>query len=197
MKPTLRLFVALGLAAVASTASAEGDAAAGKIKFETCRGCHSVPGYTNAFPMYHVPKVGGQHAGRVVAALTAYRTGERKHPTMVAQASSMTDQDMQDIAAYLAGEKQPHAAAAPSGVAPEKAAVCAACHGVDGVSPSPEFPVLAGQHRDYLARALTDYKNGARSNPIMAAQAINLSPAEIDALARWFAAQHGPLQTVR
>lgn len=197
MNPTLRLFAALGLAAVATTASAEGDAAAGKVKFETCRGCHSVPGYTNAFPVYHVPKVGGQHAGRVVAALNAYRTGERKHPTMVAQASSMTDQDMQDIAAYLAGEKKEFTVSPPPGAAPEKAALCAACHGKDGVSPSPEFPVLAGQHRDYLARALADYKSGARGNAIMAAQAINLTPAEIDQLARFYSAQQGPLTTVR
>jgi cytochrome c553 len=195
MNPTLRLLAALGLAAVATTASAEGDAAAGRIKFETCRGCHSVPGYTNAFPVYHVPKIGGQHAARVVAALTAYRNGERKHPTMVAQAASLTDQDMQDIAAYLAGEKVAHAPRAGL-TAPEKAAVCATCHGADGVAPSPEFPVLAGQHRDYLVRALTDYKSGARSNMVMAPMAMGLTPADIDALARWFAAQNGPLQSV-
>jgi len=196
MNPSLRLLVALGFAAVASTATAEGDAAAGKIKFETCRGCHAVPGYANAFPAYHVPKVEGQHAGRVVAALQAYKSGERKHPTMVAQAATLTDQDMQDIGAYLAAGKAEHAPDA-TGTAPEKAAPCAACHGADGVSPSPEFPVLAGQHRDYLERALNDYRTGARSNAIMAAQAATLSPQEIAALARWFAAQDGPLRTVR
>lgn len=197
MNPTLRLLAALGLAAVASTALAEGDAAAGRTKFETCRGCHSVPSYTNAFPMYHVPMIGGQHAARVVAALTAYKSGERQHPTMVAQAASLTDQDMQDIAAYLAGERVEYTAAPPPGAAPDKATLCAACHGKDGVSPSPEFPVLAGQYRDYLARALTDYKSGARGNPIMGAQAMSLTPAEIDQLARFYAAQQGPLQTVR
>jgi cytochrome c553 len=195
MTPTLRLFAALGLAAVAGTASAEGDPAAGRTKFETCRGCHAVPSYTNAFPMYQVPKVAGQHAARVVAALAAYRSGERTHPTMIAQAASLTDQDMQDIAAYLAAEKvayQPR-----SGLtAPETAAVCATCHGSDGVSPSPEFPVLAGQHRDYLARALLDYKSGARGNLVMAPMAMGLTPADIDELARWYAAQSGPLRTV-
>ena len=196
MNPTLRLIAALGLAAVASSAHADGDAAAGRVKFETCRGCHAVPGYTNAFPQYHVPKVGGQHAARIVAALHAYKSGERKHPTMVAQAASLSDQDMQDIAAYLSAEKDAPAAAA-GGTAPEKAAVCAACHGADGVSPSPEFPVLAGQHRDYLVRALHDYQSGARANPIMGAQAATLTPAEIDALTRWFAAQSGPIHTVR
>lgn len=196
MNPTLRLLAALGLAAVATTASAEGDAAAGRIKFETCRGCHSVPTYTNAFPMYHVPKIGGQHAARVVAALTAYKSGERKHPTMVAQASSLTDQDMQDIAAYLTADKAEYTARGGA-TPPEKAAVCASCHGADGVSPSPEFPVLAGQHRDYIVRALTDYRSGTRSNMVMAPMAMGLTPADIDELARWFAAQHGPLQTVR
>jgi cytochrome c553 len=196
MNPTLRLLAALGLAAVATTASADGDAAAGRVKFETCRGCHAVPGYTNAFPQYHVPKVGGQHAARIVAALHAYKSGERKHPTMIAQAASLSDQDMQDIAAYLTADKASYTAL--TGLTPpEKAAVCAACHGSDGVSPSPEFPVLAGQHRDYLVRALTDYKSGARANPIMGAQAMSLTPAEIEALARWFAAQAGPLHTVK
>jgi len=196
MTSTLRLLAALGLAAVATTAHADGDAAAGKVRFETCRGCHAVPSYTNAFPQFHVPKVGGQHAGRVVAALQAYKTGERKHPTMVAQATSLSDQDMQDIAAYLTAEKH-EPSPARAGTAPERAAVCAACHGSDGNSPSPEFPVLAGQHRDYLAHALHDYQSGARSNPIMGAQAAQLTKEEIEALARWFASRPGPVHTVK
>ena len=66
MHLSLRTIIALAVAAVAFTASAEGDATAGKTKFETCRGCHAVPGYTNAFPQYHVPKIAGQHAARIV-----------------------------------------------------------------------------------------------------------------------------------
>lgn len=184
-------------ALVAAPASADGDAAAGQNLFETCRGCHSVPSYTNAFPNYQVPKIGGQHAGRVVAALAAYKAGERGHPTMHAQAASLSDQDMQDLGAYVAASGGEPQGVAPVGAAPEKAALCAACHGKDGNSPSPEFPILAGQHRDYLLQALHQYHAGSRSNPIMAPQAKALTEQEMRALAAWFAAQPSPLTTVK
>ena len=72
--------------------------------------------------------------------------------------------------------------------------VCAACHGENGDKPlQPEYPVLSGQHADYLARALRDYKSGARKNAIMGAQAQTLSPQEIQDVAAWFASQPGPL----
>ena len=91
------------LAAVLSLpAAAAGDVVAGRNKADTCVGCHGIPYYTNAVPNYRVPKIGGQQAGYIVAALKAYRSGERSHPTMHAQAASMTDQDMEDIAAFLA-----------------------------------------------------------------------------------------------
>lgn len=69
------------------------------------------------------------------------------------------------------------------------AGVCAACHGVDGNSLAPDFPRLAGQHPDYMAKALRDYKSGRRKNAIMAAFAQPLTPAQIDALAAYFATQ--------
>ena len=189
--------ILLAAAAFAAPVGADGDAASGQKLFETCRGCHSVPGYTNAFPNYHVPKIAGQHAGRVVAALAAYRSGERGHPTMHAQAASLSDQDIQDIGAYLAAAGGTPQGTAPARAAPEKAAVCGACHGLDGNSPSPEFPILAGQHRDYLLQALHQYQGGSRSNPIMAPQAKALTEQEMRELAAWFAAQPSPLGIVR
>ena len=71
----------------------------------------------------------------------------------------------------------------------EKAKVCAACHGENGVSQAPDFPKLAGQHYDYLARALNDYKSGVRKNPIMSGQVANLKKGDIDDLAAYFASQ--------
>jgi cytochrome c553 len=71
----------------------------------------------------------------------------------------------------------------------EKAKVCAACHGENGVSQAPDFPKLAGQHYDYLVRALNDYKSGVRKNPIMAGQVANLKRGDIDDLAAYFASQ--------
>jgi cytochrome c553 len=81
----------------------------------------------------------------------------------------------------------------------EKAAqVCAACHGPDGNKPSaPDQPILAGQHYDYLVRALTDYKIGRRTNPIMKGFAAQLSKQDIEDLAAWFAAQKSKLHDQR
>lgn len=99
--------MALALGSVfATAASAAGDAAAGKIKAQPCLGCHGIPGYFNVYPTYRVPKVGGQHSDYIVAALKAYKAGERSHPTMRAQAASLSEQDMADIAAFFAS-KQP------------------------------------------------------------------------------------------
>ncbi|MCX7072511.1 MAG: cytochrome c [Gammaproteobacteria bacterium] len=93
--------IALTAALSCGTASAVGDAAAGKVKAYTCYGCHGIVNYTNVYPSYHVPKLGGQHPDYIVAALKAYKSGERRHPTMTAQAANLSDQDMADIAAYL------------------------------------------------------------------------------------------------
>jgi cytochrome c553 len=78
-----------------------GNAEAGQVKAIPCMGCHAIPGYSNVYPTYHVPRVGGQQAEYIVAALKAYRTMERSHPTMQAQAASLSDQDMADIAAFF------------------------------------------------------------------------------------------------
>ena len=92
----------LALAALISLpVSAAGDPVEGRNKADTCVGCHGIPYYTNAYPNYRVPKLGGQSPGYIVAALKAYRSGDRPHPTMHAQAGSMSDQDMEDIAAFL------------------------------------------------------------------------------------------------
>ncbi|MHB1085668.1 MAG: c-type cytochrome [Thiobacillus sp.] len=72
-----------------------------------------------------------------------------------------------------------------------KSTTCAACHGADGVSSVPSFPKLAGQHRDYLAQALRDYKAGKRKNPIMAGQVQALSETDILDLALYFSKQKG------
>lgn len=73
----------------------------------------------------------------------------------------------------------------------EKAKTCAACHGPDGNSAAPDFPRLAGQHYDYLVKALSDYKAGERKNAIMAPQAANLSKRDIEDLAAYFSQQQG------
>ena len=92
-------------AAPAKPAAPVGDAARGRQLTYTCQGCHGVTGYKNAYPNYHVPKIGGQAAPYLVNALTEYKEGNRKHPTMQAQAESFSAQDIADIAAYLSSLK--------------------------------------------------------------------------------------------
>ncbi|MBD8873584.1 cytochrome c [Rhodanobacter sp. DHB23] len=98
---TLGLAGALALLATASAHAEGGDKAAGRTLVYTCAGCHGVPGYSNAYPDYPVPKIAGQNEQYIVNALNEYKSGDRTYPTMVAQAQSLTDQNIKDIAAYL------------------------------------------------------------------------------------------------
>ncbi len=81
---------------------AAGDVENGRKIAYTCTGCHGIPFYQNTYPRYHVPRLGGQNEAYIAAALKAYRSGERSHSTMQAQAGNLSDQDIADIAAYFA-----------------------------------------------------------------------------------------------
>lgn len=89
------------LAATMSAQAINGDPERGRVKADTCLGCHAIPSYSNAYPNYHVPKVGGQHEAYIISALTAYRSGKREHKTMHNNALSLSDQDIADIAAFF------------------------------------------------------------------------------------------------
>lgn len=93
------------VAAPAAPSVPVGNAVAGRELTYTCQGCHGVVGYKNAYPNFHVPRIGGQSVVYLSNALHEYRRGERKHPTMQVQAQSFSEQDIADIAAYLAGLK--------------------------------------------------------------------------------------------
>lgn len=105
MKRILLSAASLVLALAALPAAAKGDPENGKALFYTCTGCHGIADYKNAYPTYRVPKIGGQSEQYLIAALTGYRKGERKHPTMQAQAESFSEQEIADIAAYLSSHK--------------------------------------------------------------------------------------------
>lgn len=181
---------AVALLAAGGAAQAADPPQDGRVLVETCLGCHGISGYMNAYPNYHVPKLGGQKAAYIVAALQAYRAELRPHGTMHAQAATLSDEDMRQIADWLeaAGTVEPGAA---GGSAPAQAATCVACHGETGVAPSPDFPTLAGQYADYLARSLRQYKSAERQNPIMAGFAAQLSDEDIERLAAWYGGQNG------
>jgi len=100
------LFLVLAMPALAwaQAASPTGSAAEGAKKNQMCSGCHGIVGWRTAYPeVYKVPKIGGQHAAYIVKALTEYKSGERSHPSMRAIATSLSDQDMADLAAYYSG----------------------------------------------------------------------------------------------
>ena len=179
------------------TASAAGDPEAGEKLAYTCLGCHGIDGYRNAYPSFRVPKLGGQTEQYLTIALNGYRNGTRPHPTMQAQAQSLSEQEIQDVAAYFAGLANETVAAGGSQDAGfAKAQACAACHGANGISVSPMWPTLAGQHEEYLEHALTHYKDGTRGDAVMQAQAAMVADEDIPVLAEYFASLEG-LETTR
>lgn len=199
IKTNTAFIVALLLFAGASSpAIADGDAVRGETLGYTCLGCHGVDGYRNAYPSYRVPKLGGQKAAYLVVALQGYRAGTRAHPTMAAQASSLSDQQIDDIAAYLAslGADTVAAGGSASAASLEETATCIACHGQNGISLSPTWPTLAGQHEDYLVHSLNQYRDGTRKDPVMAPLAMALSDDDVVLLAKYYARLDG-LETTK
>ncbi|MFO7325576.1 MAG: c-type cytochrome [Pseudomonadota bacterium] len=181
----------------AAPAEAAGDPARGKTLGWTCLGCHGIETYKNVYPTYSVPKLRGQHAEYLVTALKAYRSGERSHGTMHAHAASLSDQDIEDVAAYLAGQPvEADQNAQPRGNPPAAVETCKQCHGTVGVGIVPAYPTLTGQHADYLAYALESYRNGTRKNGIMQPFATMLKPEDIPAIAEYFSKQAPTLHTV-
>jgi cytochrome c553 len=172
--------------------AAAADAEQGKERGFTCMGCHGIAGYRNAYPSFRVPKLGGQQGAYIESALLAYRDGTRQHPTMRAQAASLTDQDIENLIAWIAGSGDTgDTATAESAARVAPAAACIACHGADGEGVIPQPPTLAGQEADYLEYALHQYKDGTRSGTVMGAFTASLSDADIAQLAKFYSSQDG------
>jgi len=172
-------------------ARADGDIARGAKLAYACLGCHGIENYKNAYPKYSVPKLGGQNEAYIVAALAGYKSGARWHPTMRGYATALSDQDRADLAAWFNVAAAKVTSTEPVGTPPEQAATCVACHGKSGVGTMDEYPNLAGQHADYIAQALNDYRLGKRKNVLMQPFAQQLSQDDIRALAKFFSAQKG------
>ncbi len=182
------------MAGFCSPVLADGNPAAGQQKFSTCAGCHGIPGYTNVYPTYHVPRLGGQRAEYIVSALKSYRAGDRQHPTMHANSWNLSDQDMADIAAYVASYTADHPPQRVRGdvqAGAKKSATCIACHGPDGHEVvreiQPPVPRLAGQYEDYLRKSLQEYHSGVRKNAVMNGIAAPLSAQDMADLAAYYA----------
>ncbi|HUF71556.1 MAG TPA: c-type cytochrome [Gammaproteobacteria bacterium] len=175
----------------------EGDAARGETLAYTCGGCHGIEAAVNAYPTYHVPKLGGQNADYLEVALQGYRQGTRAHATMQAQASALTDQDIADLAAYFAGiGGEPARGISSAGAeairqGEEQSATCAACHGPEGIALAPQWPNLAGQHGSYLLESMKQYRESERTDPVMAPLVSQLDDEMLAQIAAYYAAIGG------
>lgn len=195
-----------------STATAQ-NAQAGEKKAAMCIGCHGIPFYQASFPEVHkVPMIAGQNAAYIVSALTAYKKGERLHPTMRGIAATLTDADMADLGAFY--ETQPastgQATPAPATIAEPsprvaellKKANCVSCHGANLSKPiAPNYPKIAGQHADYLYVALKAYKTEGnaqvgRKNAIMGGMVKQYTPAELKEMAKYIGSLPGELHSI-
>ncbi len=174
----------LGLTPAEPVAQA-GNAALGKTKAAACAGCHGADGVSKNLPG---PSLAGQNAAYLVAALKAYGTGGRDNPMMSPAAKAMNAEDAGDLAAYFAAQKCEAPAASNAQAASAAASRCAACHGADGHSSNGAWPNLAGQSKDYLVNAIKAYKSGARSNSMMAGVVKDLSDADAENAAAYYAA---------
>lgn len=205
------LVVACATAVSANAQEVKGDLKAGETKITMCIGCHGIPGYQASFPEVHkVPMISGQGAKYIVSALTAYKKGDRKHPSMRGIADNLSDQDMADVAAYYEAHGKVEGAPALGKAADGstraaelvKKGACASCHGESFSKPiDPSYPKIAGQHADYLFVALKAYKADnnpqvGRANGVMGGIAKQFSNAELKELASYMSSLPGELKTV-
>jgi cytochrome c553 len=197
--------------AAAAAKAAPAGAKTVEAKVAMCIGCHGIKGYQASFPeVYRVPMISGQSAKYIVAALNAYKAGDRKHPTMRGIADSLTEQDMNDIANFYAGNGVDASHQLPEKLGREpdaqvaallQKAACASCHGANLSRPIDVYPKIAGQHKDYLFAALRAYKTEnnpvvGRNNAVMSAIAKQFSNAELKALANYVSSLDTELKTV-
>jgi len=197
------ILAAFLLAPAFASAAAAGDAGAGEAKAQSCAACHGAKGNS---AVANFPKLAGQHAGYTAKQLADFKQGEtRSDPIMAGQVASLSEQDMADLGAYYAkqsvslgqadeelavlGEKIYRGGNSERGVS-----ACIACHGPTGAgNPAANFPLLSGQHTDYLVKALQDFRDGKRSNDLngmMRDIASNMSDREIKAVASYISGLH-------
>jgi cytochrome c553 len=189
----------LACSVLGSEARSEGSVEKGQAKSGTCAACH---GPTGNSPNSIWPNLAGQHPLYVLRQLQAFKNGARTDPSMVAMVAPLSDEDMQDLAAYFASQKPTGLEADPAKVNEGERlyrgghqatgiAACAACHGPSGRgNPSAGFPMISGQHAAYLVTQLKAYRSGERKtdlqqNQMMRDVAHLLTDGQIDALASY------------
>jgi cytochrome c553 len=162
-----------------------------------CIACHGAAGNST---IAQNPKLAGQHGAYIHKQLVNFKGPERNNPVMTSIAKAMTEEDMQNVIAYLAKQKPAPGAAKNKdtielgkkiyrgGIAEKGVPACAACHSANGVGIPAQFPRLAGQHQDYTAAQLTAFRAGTRKNgDQMTKIAKRMSDEEIQAVSDYVA----------
>lgn len=208
----LMVLLSLGLSLSSVLALAAGDPAAGKAKSTVCAACHGADG-NSADPAN--PKLAGQHEAYLYAQLKAFKPstnakGEQEPPArenaiMAGQVASLSDQDMQDLAAYFASQTIQRGISDKNlvelgrkiyrgGNTATDVSACTACHGPRGEgNPAAKFPALAGQHPQYTAAQLRAFRAGKRTNDagkMMQNVTARMTDEEIDAVAAYLSSLH-------
>lgn len=204
----LRSFVSIVVLAMALPAFAAGDANAGRSKAQACAACHGADGNAS-IPNY--PKLAGQHAGYLVKQLQAFKASKRKDPIMAGQVANLNQQDMEDIAAYFAGQKKSLGTASDQkkrefgeriyrgGIETKAIAACMGCHSPNGAgNPPANFPALGSQNAAYVVKSLKDFRAATTrafdpkdaSGKIMRDIAKRMSDAEMEAVAHYISGLH-------
>lgn len=180
-----------------SAVLAQGDAAAGQAKSALCAACHGSDGNS---PLAVNPKLAGQNAKYLVKQLQDFKSGARPGTTMSAMVLSLSEQDMQDIAAFYASQQPTILGANPEMLELAEAmyrggnkelsvAACSACHSPTGSGNAPAgFPSLSGQHPEYTLQQLKDFRAGVRQNDtngMMRSVVERLTDKELEALASY------------
>jgi cytochrome c553 len=175
---------------VAAAVMVAGDAAAGAKHAAACASCHGANGIS---PNDTWPNLAGQHAVYLARILGAYKSGEQKDVMMTPIAQSLSNADVQNLAAHYGGLSCKAAPAksdiGDAAVGKALANNCTACHGETGIASNPAWPSLAGQKPAYLMNALKAFRAGLRQDPMMAGVARSLSDTDIANLAAYYAGQ--------
>ncbi len=197
MKVTFSITTTLAILIMMGSVHAAGDPAAGKEKSAACVACHGVDGNS---PNGQWPKIAGQHAQYIVKQLKDYKSGKRKNAIMVGMAAALSDQDMEDLAAYYQSQNLKRGGANADLVAlgesiyrggnlTTNVTACVACHNPNGAgNPMANFPAISGQHAQYIADQLRYFKGGQRANDLnrmMRNVAVRMSEEEIEAVASY------------
>ena len=182
--------MALGGVFLAGAALAEGDRAEGRKVAGMCRTCHGLDGFAK-IPI--APHIGGEPAAYLADQLAAFRDGTREHEMMTVVARSLSDEQIGDVSAWYAGHGASATLTADPAGAPE---ACIACHGADGIALVEDAPNLAGEVNIYIDTQLKAFRSGDRVHEVMSPIAMELSDADIRAMADWYGAVSLSIETV-